>query len=45
MGGELRGGVGLSYLTASEITKGADVGFAVKAGYAVAGSLSYNVKW
>ena len=45
MGGELRGGVGVSYLTASEVTKGSDAGFAVKAGYAVAGSLSYNIKW
>jgi long-chain fatty acid transport protein len=45
IGGELRGGVGLSYLTSAEVTKGADAGFAVKAGYAVAGSLSYNIKW
>lgn len=45
LGGELRAGVGISYLTASEITKGADAGFAVKAGYALAGSVGYNIKW
>jgi len=45
IGGELRGGVGVSYLSAAEITKGADAGFAVKAGYALAGSVGYSVKW
>ncbi len=45
LGGELRGGIGLSYLTSAEVTKGADTGFAVKSGYALAGSLGYNIKW
>jgi long-chain fatty acid transport protein len=45
IGGELRAGVGFSYLTAAEVTKGSDAGFAVKAGYAVAGSVGYNIKW
>jgi long-chain fatty acid transport protein len=45
IGGELRGGVGLSYLTAAEVTKGADTGFAVKSGYALAGGIGYNLKW
>ncbi len=45
LGGELRGGVGLSYLTAAEVTKGSDVGFAVDSGYAVAASLGYSIKW
>ncbi|THF58311.1 outer membrane protein transport protein [Ollibium composti] len=45
LGGELRAGVGVSYLTSAEITKGADKGFAVKDGYAVAGSVGYNIKW
>lgn len=45
LGGELRGGVGLSYLTAAEVTKGSDAGFAVDSGYAVAASLGYHIKW
>lgn len=45
LGGELRAGIGISYLTAAEITKGADTGFAVKAGYALAGGVGYNIKW
>ncbi|WP_315919773.1 OmpP1/FadL family transporter [Mesorhizobium sp. SP-1A] len=45
IGGELRAGVGLSYLTSSEVTQGADEGFAVKSGYAVAVSAGYGIKW
>ncbi|QDB99193.1 outer membrane protein transport protein [Mesorhizobium sp. 8] len=45
LGGELRAGVGVSYLTSAEITKGGDTGFAVKDGYALAGSIGYNIKW
>lgn len=44
-GGELRGGVGLSYLTSAEVTKGADAGFAVDSGYALAVNVGYNIKW
>lgn len=44
-GGELRGGAGVSYLTSAEVTKGADAGQAVKAGYAVGLNLGYNIKW
>jgi long-chain fatty acid transport protein len=50
LGGELRGGVGFSYLTSAEETQYAEVpgvsgNQAVKAGYAVAFNLGYNLKW
>ena len=45
IGGELRGGIGYSYLTSAEVTKGADTGLAVKAGHAFALNVGYNIKW
>ncbi len=45
IGGELRAGVGISYLTSADITKGSDAGTAVDSGYAIAGSVGYSVKW
>ncbi|MBZ9997922.1 outer membrane protein transport protein [Mesorhizobium sp. BH1-1-4] len=50
MGGELRGGVGFSYLTSATETQYAEVpgvsgNQAVKAGYAVAVNLGYAIKW
>lgn len=45
MGGELRAGVGVSYLTSADITKGSDAGTSVDSGYAIAGSVGYSVKW
>jgi len=45
-GGELHGGVGLSYLAAARETRyGVDQNLAVKAGYAVALNLGYGIKW
>ncbi|OQM75764.1 outer membrane protein transport protein [Manganibacter manganicus] len=49
-GGELRGGIGLSYLTSATETKnfgptGDDRNQAVKAGYAAAINIEYNIKW
>ena len=45
LGGELRAGVGYSYLTSAEVTKGDDTGLAVKAGHAFAFNVGYNLKW
>lgn len=50
LGGELRGGVGYSYLTSAEETKYAEIpgvsgNQAVKAGHAFAFNLGYNIKW
>ncbi|HEY4193492.1 MAG TPA: outer membrane protein transport protein [Mesorhizobium sp.] len=51
LGGELRGGVGFTYIDSATETKnfdpitGADQNQAVKAGYAVALNLGYNIKW
>lgn len=45
IGGELRAGVGLSYLTSADIVFGDDAGSAVDAGWAYAWSLGYAVRW
>jgi len=46
LGGELRAGVGLSYLTSGEETKYAPgINAAADSGWAYAASLSYKVKW
>lgn len=52
IGGELRAGVGFSYLAASAETQygldpiyGFDTNRASKAGYAIAGSVGYSIKW
>ena len=45
LGGELRAGVGYSYLTSAEVTRGDDTGLAVKAGHAFAFNVGYNIKW
>ncbi len=50
LGGELRGGVGFSYLAAAHETQyfganGEDLNQSVKAGYAVALNLGYNIRW
>ena len=50
LGGELRGGVGFSYLSSASETQyfgpnGEDLNQSVKAGYAVALNLGYNIKW
>lgn len=51
LGGELRGGVGYTYLASVTETKnfdpatGADLNQAVKAGHAVALNLGYSIKW
>ena len=50
LGGELRGGVGFTYLTSAHETRYAEIpgvsgNQAVKAGHAVALNLGYNIKW
>ncbi|HMM64492.1 MAG TPA: aromatic hydrocarbon degradation protein [Mesorhizobium sp.] len=50
IGGELRGGVGFSYLASASETayfgaNGEDQNQSVKAGYAVALNLGYNIRW
>ena len=46
LGGELRGGVGVTYITSAEETQyAAGTNAAVKAGYAVAFNLGYAIKW
>jgi len=45
LGGELRGGVGISYLTSSEETKYGALNQAVDNGWAYAFNVGYGVKW
>ncbi len=44
LGGELRGGVGFTYISSAAETKYAE-NQAVKAGHAIAFNLGYNIKW
>lgn len=44
-GGELRGGLGFSYLTSADETQYGPFNQSVKAGYAVAANLGYAIKW
>ncbi len=49
LGGELHGGIGLSYLTSAQETRyfpgGVDQNSGVKAGFAVAANIGYGIKW
>lgn len=45
IGGELRAGLGLSYLTSAEVTQGIDAGDSVDSGWAYAFSAGYAIKW
>lgn len=46
LGGELRAGVGFSYLTSAEETQYAPgINAAVDSGYAIAGNIGYSIKW
>lgn len=45
IGGELRAGLGFSYLTSAEETKYGPANAAVDSGYAIAGNIGYAIKW